>query len=145
DKNIIFIGFGGEEINLKGSFYYAHHPLFDLDKTSVINMDMIGEPFEIYNAESADVPMIEKLNRVLSIGYGIETNQSGKSYPSDNKAFEYISDEKGEINKKNIIATGTPDTQGIIHTRQDTPDKLNYEEIKKITKALLTYIYNEAY
>ncbi len=108
DKNIIFIGFGGEEIDLKGSFYYAHHPLFDLDKTSVINMDMIGEPFEIYNAESADVPMIEKLNRVLSIGYGIETNQSGKSYPSDNRAFEYISDEKGEINKKKYYCNWNP-------------------------------------
>ena len=104
---------------------------------------MIGEPVEIYNAESADVPMLEKLNRVLSIGYNLKTKQINGSYGSDNRAFEYMKDEN--INKDKIIAMGTHDEGEIIHTKQDTPDKLDYQEMKTITKGLLTYLYNAAY
>ena len=148
EKNLIFIGFGAEEINLRGSIYYAYEYApntsnIDLNNTSIINMDMMGQPMDLYNAESIDVPMLEKLNRILSIGYNIKTSKINESYGSDNRSFEYMND--ANINKNNIIALATPDSEEIIHTREDTPDKLNYEEIKTVTKGLLTYIYNEAY
>lgn len=43
-RTIVFALWGGEEINLVGSTYYAEHPLFPLEKTLVnINLDCVGQ------------------------------------------------------------------------------------------------------
>lgn len=42
DINIIFIAFSGEEEMLDGSRFYVAHPIYPLQSTRVINIDMIG-------------------------------------------------------------------------------------------------------
>jgi len=47
DYSIAFIAFSGEETGLKGSSYYANHPLFPLDQIELlINLDMVGSGSE---------------------------------------------------------------------------------------------------
>jgi len=42
-RGILFLAFAGEELGLLGSTHYVNHPLFPLERASVmINMDMIG-------------------------------------------------------------------------------------------------------
>ena len=42
-RTLLFIAFSGEEAGLKGSAYYADHPLLPLDQTmGVINLDTVG-------------------------------------------------------------------------------------------------------
>ncbi|MBN2416546.1 M20/M25/M40 family metallo-hydrolase [bacterium] len=42
-RTVVFASWAGEEIGLRGSRYYAEHPLFPLEKTAVyLNIDMVG-------------------------------------------------------------------------------------------------------
>ncbi len=41
-KSIAFIAFNGEEEGLYGSYNYAQNPIFPLEKTILINLDMVG-------------------------------------------------------------------------------------------------------
>ena len=44
DYDLVFLSVSGEEANLRGSTYFAEHPLVDLDKIRyLINLDMIGD------------------------------------------------------------------------------------------------------
>jgi aminopeptidase YwaD len=42
DINVVFIAFSGEEEMLYGSSYYVRNPIYPLDDTRVINLDMVG-------------------------------------------------------------------------------------------------------
>lgn len=42
-RTVVFIAFGGEEVGLLGSQYYAKNPIFSLAETyAMVNMDMVG-------------------------------------------------------------------------------------------------------
>jgi len=43
DINIVFIAFNGEEMWHHGSSYYVTSPLYPLEKTTNLNLDMLGE------------------------------------------------------------------------------------------------------
>ena len=42
-KNIVFLMVSGEEKGLFGSQYYSENPIFKLEHTSNLNIDMIGD------------------------------------------------------------------------------------------------------
>jgi len=42
DRSILFAGWAGEELGLIGSRFYTNHPLYPLEKTIYINLDMVG-------------------------------------------------------------------------------------------------------
>jgi membrane dipeptidase len=42
DRSILFAGWAGEELGLIGSRYYVNHPLYPLEKTIYVNLDMVG-------------------------------------------------------------------------------------------------------
>lgn len=47
DKTIVFIAFSGEEEGFFGSINYVKYPIYDLKKSKVINLDMIGSKSEL--------------------------------------------------------------------------------------------------
>jgi aminopeptidase YwaD len=78
ERSIAFIAFSGEEAGLKGSTYFAEHPLLPLEKIqNLVNLDMVGsgsegitvvngelfpdvvEAFETINAEENYLPAIK--------------------------------------------------------------------------------------
>ncbi len=56
--NLLFIGFGAEEVGLKGSYNYVNNPTIDMDKIKlVVNLDIVGtgsEGIAIVNAKEQE-------------------------------------------------------------------------------------------
>jgi len=42
DRSILFAAWAGEELGLIGSRYYTNHPLYPLEKSIYVNLDMVG-------------------------------------------------------------------------------------------------------
>jgi hypothetical protein len=54
-RNIVFASYTGEERGLLGSYYYAEHPVYPVEKTwAVINIDMMGRVDTFYSGKRAD-------------------------------------------------------------------------------------------
>lgn len=162
ERSIVFIAFGSEEAGLLGSEYYVNHPLFPLEKTvAVINMDMIGRGKETLKSKKAEVDTTKTMNsnqedkevkegnNVYAENYGTnsaflkkqakkmekELNLQVKNAPLTQKIIYHFASDHFNFVKKNIPAiaffTGTHDDY---HTPKDTPDKLNYKNMEKISK-----------
>ena len=53
--DMLFIAFSGEDANLRGSEYYAEHPVFPLEMIKyLINVDMIGDNNPVQYCETSD-------------------------------------------------------------------------------------------
>jgi hypothetical protein len=54
-RTIVFASFTGEEAGLLGSFYYADHPCFPIEKSfAIMNIDMMGRVDTFYSGKRAD-------------------------------------------------------------------------------------------
>ena len=66
--DMLFIAFSGEDANLRGSEYYAEHPVFPLEMIKyLINVDMIGDDNPVQYCETSDqgqrgYELFEKIN-----------------------------------------------------------------------------------
>ena len=53
--DMLFIAFSGEDANLRGSEYYAQHPVLPMDRIKyLINVDMIGDDNPVQYCETSD-------------------------------------------------------------------------------------------
>ena len=53
--DMLFIAFSGEDANLRGSEYYAQHPVLPMDRIKfLINVDMIGDNNPVQYCETSD-------------------------------------------------------------------------------------------
>ena len=53
--DMVFVAFSGEDANLRGSEYYALHPVFPLERIKyLINVDMIGDDNPVQYCETSD-------------------------------------------------------------------------------------------
>lgn len=139
-RTVLFIAFGSEEAGLLGSEYYVENPLFPLNQTvAVINMDMIGRGDK----------HLKKENFVYAKCYGKNTKDLKKTVKEIDKnsdikiknppfqqtiLYRYGSDHynfaKNDI-PSFVFFTGTHDDY---HTINDTPEKLNYKNMEKISR-----------
>ncbi|MFD1165441.1 M20/M25/M40 family metallo-hydrolase [Sphingobacterium daejeonense] len=134
--NILFIGFGAEELGLLGSKYFTENPTVSLDSIQwMLNMDMIGR----YNPE----------NGLAVIGYG-----TSSAFP---KIFEGITSsikfnksrdgnggsDQTSFYKKNIpvlfFHTGGHDDY---HKPSDDEDKIDYKAMEAILKLEIDVLDN---
>ena len=66
--DMLFIAFSGEDANLRGSEYYAEHPVFPLEMIKyLINVDMVGDDNPVQYCETSDqgqrgYELFEKIN-----------------------------------------------------------------------------------
>ena len=142
-RSIIFMAVSGEEKGLWGSAYYGDHPLFPLEKTTAnLNIDMIGRIDPKRKAPdsmnyvyvvgdhllSSDLrPISEAMNKKYTkLGLDYKYNE-----PNDPERIYYRSDHY------NFARHGVPiifyfnGTHNDYHRPTDTPDKINYELMKK--------------
>ncbi len=143
-RSIVFMTVSGEEKGLWGSGYYANHPIYPLDKTTVdLNIDMIGRSDSsrhigdtlnyVYvvgdDKISSDLKIIsEKVNKLytkLELDYKFND-------PKDPNRIYFRSDHY------NFAAKGVPIIfyyDGMLkadyHKPTDTPDKINYQLMAK--------------
>ena len=145
-RSIVFMTVSGEEKGLWGSEYYAAHPVYPLNKTSVdLNIDMVGriDPERNYGDSMNYVYTIgeDKLSSDLlpisdSINNRFVKMELDRKYndPKDPNRFYYRSDHF------NFAKNGVPvifyfnGTHADYHQPSDTVDKINFDLMAKRVK-----------
>ena len=143
-RSILFMTVSGEEKGLWGSAYYANHPVYPLDKTSVdLNMDMIGRTGSEYQKDKDSTNYIYVIgDDKLSSDLATITDQVNNSYskmkldrkyndPNDPNRFYFRSDHYNFAEKGVPIIFYFNGTHADYHRPTDTPDKINYPLMAK--------------
>jgi hypothetical protein len=143
-RSIVFMTVSGEEKGLWGSAYYANHPIFPLEKTTVdLNIDMIGRTDAsrkqgdssnyVYvvgdDKISSDLKVISEAanNTYLKMELDYKFND-----PKDPNRIYFRSDHYNFAEKGVPIIFYYDGMLGAdYHKPTDTPDKINYELMKK--------------
>jgi Zn-dependent M28 family amino/carboxypeptidase len=134
--NMLFIGFGAEELGLLGSKYFTENPTISLDSIQwMLNMDMIGR----YNPE----------NGLAVIGYGT-SSAFPKIFEGITSSIKFNKSKDGNggsdqtsFYKKNIpvlfFHTGGHDDY---HKPSDDEDKIDYKAMEAILKLEIDVLDN---
>lgn len=125
-RPVVFVSFNAEEGKLFGSNYYVKNPLLPLAQTkAVLNLDMVGRMKSRLNVNSINsLPGYEEL-LVLKAGTdSVGVVQSlNVPEPSSHEPFRAV----------NIpAAVFFTDVHDDIHTKNDIPEKLKYNEMSRI-------------
>ena len=95
---VAFIAFSGEEAGLKGSTYFASHPLFPLKKIRfLVNLDIVGDATNGITVVNAPARPVEfsLLERINSGHNNIDTNSNANQifvnniHPNRNNVYQY--------------------------------------------------------
>ena len=146
-RSIVFMTVSGEEHGLWGSAYYANHPVYPLEKTTVdLNIDMIGRIGNDYMKDKDSTNYIyvigdNKLSSDLTpITEAINGNYTklklDRKYndPKDPNRFYYRSDHYNFAEKGVPIIFYFNGVHPDYHRPTDTPDKINYKLMEKRAK-----------
>jgi hypothetical protein len=143
-RTILFIAFSAEEHGLFGSYWYADHPIFPLDKTSLmINLDMVGRNDEkavgthgVGTAKNGELrKVVEEAVKQTSLNANLLDVGDIKKEDSDHYPFY----------KKEVPAMFFfTDLHADYHQRCDTPDKLAYGNMTKIGRATFLILVDAA-
>lgn len=142
-RTILFIAFSAEEMGLLGSLYYVKNPILPENNPNIrnhvfmLNMDMVGylkqgrqlAGFSDLNSSFDITKYIGELSEKYSFAKSITSRGTGGS---DHASF---------YNKKIPIAFLHTGGHNYYHTSADTPDKINYDGIEKISKYALELIW----
>jgi hypothetical protein len=142
-RSILFLANSGEEKGLWGSEFYTDHPLFGLDKTTAdLNIDMIGriDPKRNYGDSTNYVYVVgdDKLSSDLhniSVAANKKYTKLELDYkfndPKDPERIYYRSDHYNFAKKGVPIIFYFDGIHKDYHSPTDTPDKINYDILKK--------------
>ena len=151
-RSILLCAWAGEEKGLLGSRYYVHHPAVPLsDTVAMFQLDMIGRNEDHGENKSQQIPEERASDNANTV------NVLGSAFSPDLKAA--ISRLNGQTNltlryrydfgaedlmrrsdQWSFLQTGIPAIfffTGLhpdYHTPRDTPDKINYPKLEKITR-----------
>ncbi len=128
NRNIVFIGFSGEELGLHGSIHYVNNPIFPLEDTVfMLNLDMIGWLKEQDFITSFDTT--DKTVRIV-------LKELQENYPFDIKfdKLSYAASDHYPFFSKGIpvsfLHTGLHD---VYHTPEDDTELIDFEGLKLVT------------
>ena len=143
-RSILFMTVSGEEKGLWGSAYYANHPVYPLEKTTVdLNIDMIGRIGREYLKDKDSTNYVYVIgDDKLSTDLASITDQVNNTYmkmkldrkyndPNDPNRFYYRSDHYNFAEKGIPIIFYFNGVHDDYHRPTDTPDKINYPMMAK--------------
>ena len=146
-RSIVFMTVSGEEHGLWGSAYYANHPVYPLEKTTVdLNIDMIGRTGNDYMKDKdstnyvyviGDNKLSSDLTPITEAINGTYTKlKLDRKYndPKDPNRFYYRSDHYNFAEKGVPIIFYFNGVHPDYHRPTDTPDKINYTLMEKRAK-----------
>ncbi len=146
-RSILFMTVSGEEKGLWGSNYYANHPVYPIDKTSVdLNIDMIGRIGTEYLKDKDSTNYLYIIgDDKLSSELAVITDQVNNAYtklkldrkyndPNDPNRFYFRSDHYNFAEKGIPIIFYFNGVHADYHRPTDTPDKINYPMMAKRTQ-----------
>jgi hypothetical protein len=127
-RRVVFIAFSAEEMGLIGSSYYVHKPVVPLDKTvAMINLDMIGwlrdEKLIVDGVDTADsfIAILDGVNESAELNL---IKKPGGFGPSDHASF---------YGAQIPVLSFFTDLHPYYHTPEDTPEKINYPGMARVT------------
>ena len=143
-RTMVFMTVSGEEKGLWGSAYYANHPVFPLDKTTVdLNIDMIGRvDTSRHGGDSSNYVYVVGDDKI-STDLKVISEATNKKYtkmeldykfndPNDRQRIYFRSDHYNFAQKGvPIIFYYDGMLGGDYHRPTDTPDKINYNLMAK--------------
>lgn len=135
-ETIVFIGFNAEEM-MAGSEYYVDHPLFPLEKTTVIYLENIGESERegtwIFS-DQINSTILNSQFRNYANDSGLTTTVSGRYYSAINKFAD-----------KKIAAIMLSDLPFKANSYDDTAENVEKEALKNTSMALMQFIKRDIY
>ena len=130
-RSVIFALFGAEELGMVGSWYFLNRSFQEVDNiVAMINLDMVGRSgrdnrMQVYTAD-ANVELMEIINGLSGRALSIAPQYTPTDYfPSDHRLFY----EKGIP-----VALFTSGMHRDYHTVRDTPDKLDYKQMERLSE-----------
>jgi Zn-dependent M28 family amino/carboxypeptidase len=146
-RTLVFILFGGEELGLLGSKYYAENPTISLEKVQLmVNLDMIGRLDEDKNVYLGGVPTAYGLDKAIK-PFIDSSNLNVTSYQHTASGVRSLFSRSDHYNfyKKDVPSlfffTGIHKDY---HTPRDEADLVNYEGLKLISDLAENVINNAA-
>ena len=161
-RSILLCAWAGEEKGLLGSRYYVSHPVFSLNRTvAMFQMDMIGRNEDHSENKSQQIPEERAADNTNTV------NVLGSAFSSDLKnAIARLNSQTGltlhfrydfsaedlmrRSDQWSFLQKGIPAIfffTGLhpdYHTPRDTPEKINYAKLEKITKLVYLTAYQVA-
>lgn len=130
-RSVIFALFGAEELGMVGSWYFLNRSFQEVDDiVAMINLDMVGRSgrdnrMQVFTAD-ANVELMEIINALSGRALSIAPEYTPTDYfPSDHRLFY----EKGIP-----VALFTSGVHRDYHTVRDTPDKLDYNQMERLSE-----------
>lgn len=136
--DMVFVAFTGEEANLRGSSFYAEHPMVPLNKVKYLfNLDMIGDNnpnqyFEVSPEGEAGVRLMEQINSQQHLFKSLKRGDlAGNSdhWPFAEKKVPCILFENEE-----------GDSFPYYHTALDDMEHVRYDTYEPLFKLITTFI-----
>lgn len=131
--NFAFIAFNGEEESLFGSRYYVDHPLFPLDETTLVNLDMVGSARKLpLNINVDNFAMGNTQDELYEMAQSLGINAT-KDFggASDNVPFE-----ANGVDSVLLIHLDMSD----IHTRLDTAENVDPDRLEEVVNLIVNWI-----
>jgi len=143
EKNIIFVAFSAEEGGLWGSEYFVDQLENKEDVKLMINIDMIGradyhhenDPGYFYFIGKHLADSLYTQEKQLCKKYKLTSNYSAITDYSDNKSFS-------EVGIPSIFFFDGKNHD--LHKPTDTPNKVNYKRMEKISRMIFECIWRNA-
>lgn len=130
-RSVIFALFGAEELGMVGSWYFLNRSFGEVENiVAMINLDMVGRSgrenkIQAYTAD-ANVELMEIMNTLSGRALSISPKYTPTDYfPSDHRLFY----EKGIP-----VTLFTSGVHRDYHTVRDTPDKLDYNQMERLSE-----------
>lgn len=148
-RSIVFMTFFGEELGMLGSKYYARHPVFPLKDTVVnINLEQTGRTDDSEGKQENSIAMTGYDFSTLGSMLKKSADQTGIrlwKHASFSDAFFSRADNQsladvGVPAHTLSVAYGFSD----YHGKDDTWDKLDYENMARVTRMLAQGVYDIA-
>ena len=146
-RTLVFILFGGEELGLLGSKFYAENPTVDLEKVQLmVNLDMIGRLDENKNVYIGGVPTANGFSETLKPFFDqSELNVTSYEHTASGVRSLFSRSYHYNFYRKDIPSlfffTGIHKDY---HTPRDEADLVNYEGLKLISDLAEQVIDNAA-
>ena len=147
-RTVIFLAVSGEELGLYGSKFYSENPVISLDSTyACVNIDMIGRA----STKLSDSP--EYISGYAYVSQDIlEVSSKNISLvaPDLNDQVEFRAGIRGGSDHYYFAKHGIPSLfyfEGFhkdYHEPTDTPDKILYERMEKIVRAIFATTWDLA-
>jgi hypothetical protein len=156
-RSIVFASFTGEEKGLLGSYYFASHSFYPIEKTwAVLNIDMMGRVDTFYSGRRADssyayILVKDTLNRGLRTALFSANEELGKlKLDTHYEQPQFMQRRLLGSDQYPFYLKGIPFLRidcGFskdYHQPTDTPDKINYQLLADQTQLAFLTIWNIA-